>query len=133
MGAVIIAVADLVLVSSAGPALPRMWPLITIWCVVPFVWGFWATLAPQSWVPARLPLWGGILGFIAGVMSGFVIGLPFRIFAIPVSLVTRFAVLAVMTVAYYFLWMLVRFAYRKLTPEEPDAAPVETPQLKRIA
>ena len=133
MGALVIALAGLVLISVAGPALPRMWPLMTVWCFVPFVWGFWATLAPRSWVPERLPIWGAVLGFIAGLMAGFVIGLPFRIFAVPASAAARLTILATMTVAYYFLWMLVRAAYRVLSPEAPAQTPLKDPQLKKVA
>ena len=39
-----------------------------LWCVIPALWGAWAMLAPRAWVPARLPLWGSILGLLIGAV-----------------------------------------------------------------
>jgi malate dehydrogenase (oxaloacetate-decarboxylating)(NADP+) len=53
------------------PALPmaRTYPLTVVWCFVPLAWGIWALIAPAAWVPKRLPLWGAILGLIAGSLG----------------------------------------------------------------
>ena len=132
IGALVIAVATLVLVSFA-PALPRTWPLTTVWCFVPFAWGIWALLAPQGWLPNRLPYWGAILGFLVTTLGAFVLDLPSRIFALPATFTGRLAAIVVGTIAYYFLWMLVRTAYRTLTPEPKVGAPVASPQFRKAA
>lgn len=133
VGALVIALAALAVVSIAGTALPRMWPLTTVWCVVPFAWGFWASLTPRTWLPDRLPAWGAMLGFIAGLLAAYVVNMPFRVFAVQLDFSDRLVVVAAMTVVYYFLWMLVRIAYRELTPESPSQTPVADSHLKKVA
>jgi len=134
VGALVIAVAALGVVTIAGVALPRTWPLTTIWCFVPFAWGIWAMLTPRTWLPQGLPYWGAILGFLGGIMNAFVLNLPSRIFAVPVSVLGRVVAVAVVTVAYYFLWMLVRIAYGKLTSAAPFTETASGgPQLKKAA
>ena len=69
VGSVIIAIGALV------SLLPPRWPpadalvLTTAWCFVPLAWGLWAVMAPTGWVPRRLPLWGAILGVVAGAAA----------------------------------------------------------------
>jgi len=85
--------------------------LMRAWLFVPFAWGAWAVLAPASWVPERLPLWGGVLGAVLGVLIGPVFNMPGRIGAPEVA---RWIALVAAPVAYFFLWMAVRAVYREL-------------------
>src|SRR5512146_1918529 len=85
--------------------------LTTAWCLVPLAWGLWAMLAPKSWVPGRLALWGGVLGLVAGAMAGLVLNLPLRLFALSG---VGWLPVVVGPVFYYLLWMAVRAIYRKL-------------------
>ncbi|HEY7617040.1 MAG TPA: hypothetical protein VH744_09575 [Terriglobales bacterium] len=134
MGALVIALGALVVVSIPGLPLPRMWPLTTMWCFVPFAWGIWMLLTPRAWLPERLPYWGAILGFVGGTMSAFVLNLPSRIFDVPVSFAGRLVAVAIITVLYYFLWMLVRATYRSLVSAPPGAGTAASgPQLKKAA
>jgi len=133
MGALVIAVAALALVSF-GPALSRAWLLTTIWCFIPFAWGIWALLMPQAWLPERLPYWGAILGFVGGTMGALVLNLPSRVFNMSASIGARLVAVVAVTVLYYFLWMLVRAAYRSLTSSPPGAeVPATGPQINRAA
>jgi high-affinity Fe2+/Pb2+ permease len=70
--------------------------------------------APATWVPQRLPIWGAILGLIAGLLAIFILDLLSRISSQAVPLTLRGAAVVIVTVFYYFLWMLVRVAYRSL-------------------
>ena len=110
-----IAIAALVIVVMPALAVQRLYPIPIMWlCFAPLVWGLWAMLAPSAWVPQRLPIWGAILGLIAGLLAAFVLNLPSRVLAEPVPVVLRGGGVGVIVVAYYFLWMLVRIAYRSL-------------------
>jgi len=88
--------------------------LTVAWCFVPTVWGLWAVFAPVEWVPQRFPIWGAILGLIAGVMAAFVLNVPSRILGETVSVTWRGVAVVLITAFYYILWMLVRVAYRLL-------------------
>ncbi|HUU13581.1 MAG TPA: hypothetical protein VM182_07705 [Terriglobia bacterium] len=92
----------------------RIYPLTVVWCFVPAVWGLWAMFAPAGWVPQRLPLWGAILGVIAGFLGVFVLNLPSRIWGETVPIALGGVAVVVIVLFYYFLWMLVRAAYRSL-------------------
>jgi drug/metabolite transporter (DMT)-like permease len=109
-----IAVAVLVILLTHGLAVQRFYPLMTMWCFAPLVWGLWAVFAPSGWVPQRLPIWGGILGLIAALLAAFVLDLPLRVLGVAVPVILRGVAVVVMAVFYYFLWMLVRVAYRSL-------------------
>ncbi len=111
--------ATLVMLLSLGLKVERSYPLAFIWCCAPAAWGFWAALAPPSWVPKRLPVWGAILGLLAGTLGAFVLNLPAHILEIPVPLSARAAGVVVMTAFYFVLWMLVRIVYRALNVQEP--------------
>jgi FtsH-binding integral membrane protein len=110
-----------VLVVLLIPALPlhKAYPLPTVWCFAPLAWGLWAMLAPSSWVPQRLPIWGMMLGLVAGLLIGFVINVPARIFGAPVPVIPRAVGVLVLVVVYYLLWMLVRVVYRALGGQAP--------------
>ena len=51
-------------------SLPETYPLTVVWCFVPLAWGVWALIAPTAWAQERVPLWGAILGLIAGSLGG---------------------------------------------------------------
>lgn len=134
MGALVIALAALVAVSTPALPLPRLWPLTTMWCFVPFAWGIWMLLTPRAWLPERLPYWGAILGFVGGTTSAFVLNLPSRIFEVPVSVAGRLVAVAIITVLYYLLWMLVRAVYRSLVSAPQGAgSAVGGAQMKKAA
>jgi hypothetical protein len=111
-----IALAVLVVLLTPALTLPRAYPLTVMWCFGPLAWGLWAVFAPSSWVPRRLPIWGAILGLIVGLLAHFVLNLPFRLFGVTVPGILRGVAVIVIVVLYYFLWMLVRVAYRSLGP-----------------
>jgi hypothetical protein len=104
-------------VGAIASLLPPRWPvadarvLTTAWCFLPMAWGVWAMLAPSRWVPARLPVWGAILGVAAGIIAGPVLDLPARLMGLPDM---RWVTLVVGPVFYYVLWLLVPVAYRTL-------------------
>lgn len=110
-----IAAASVVLLATPGLDPQRFYPLAFIWCVLPLVWGVWAMLAPQAWVPERFPLWGGILGFAGGIGGAFILNLPARILGVNLSLVARGAAFVVFVLVYYLLWHLVRLAWLALS------------------
>ena len=99
----------------------RLSGVLSIWCVVPAAWGVWAMLAPASWVPRRLPVWGAILGVIAGVTALFVLNMPYRAAGVEVSALARVIGLLVAVAFYYLLWVAVRSAYRALAGSPPAA------------
>ena len=98
-----IAVADSVLLLTPGLSLQRTYPLPVFWCMAPLVWGLWAMLAPAAWVPRRLPLWGAILGLIAGLLAMFVLNLPSQILGEAVPVLRRGIAVLVLVVVYYLL------------------------------
>ena len=111
-------VASVIIASGALVSLlPLGWPpadarvLTTAWCFVPLAWGLWAVLAPTSWVPGRLPLWGAILGVVAGIVAGPVLDLPSRLAGVRGA---PWIVLIVGPLFYYVVWLLVPVAYRSL-------------------
>lgn len=119
VGCVVIALASIL----AGTVLQldpmRLEGVLKIWCVVPAAWGVWAMLAPASWVPRRLPLWGAILGVIAGLLALFVLNMPLRVANVDVPFTIRIFALLIAAGFYYLLWLLVRGAYRSLAERPP--------------
>ena len=114
IASVAIALAVLVVLMTPTLSLQRVYPLTFVWCLVPLMWGLWALIVPKAWVPQRLPLWGAILGLIAGLFAMFVLNLPSRFAGQPVPSLLRGAGVLFAVVLYYLLWMLVRVAYRSL-------------------
>lgn len=115
------AVASVVIAAAAGilrvppvPDLETRYLATSLWCMVPLVWGLWAMLMPASWLPQRLPLWGAILGLIAGLLGVFVLNLPARISGVPMPAWTKALAVLLAIGLYYLLWLLVRRAYRAL-------------------
>ena len=116
IAAIAIALGSLAVVTIPSLTLQRTYPLMTIWCFVPVAWGIWALITPASWLPNRLPVWGAILGLIAGSLGAFVLNLPSRILGMSLPPIARGAAVIVMAGFYYLLWMLVRVAYTTLVP-----------------
>jgi hypothetical protein len=111
-------VASLVIaIGAVVSLLPSRWSpadarvLTTAWCFVPLAWGLWAVLAPAHWVPRRLPLWGAILGVVAGIVAGPVLDLPLRLEGLRDL---RWVTLILGPLFYYVVWLLVPVAYRSL-------------------
>lgn len=112
------AVASVVIAAGAIISLlPPRWAaadarlLTTAWCFVPLAWGLWAMLAPGRWVPSRLPIWGAILGVVAGIIAGPALDLPLRLGGLSGI---RWMPVIVGPIFYYFLWLPVRMAYDAL-------------------
>jgi hypothetical protein len=107
----------LIAVGALASLLPPRWSaadaliLTTAWCFVPLAWGLWAMLAPARWVPGRLPLWGAILGIVAGIIAGPVLDLPLRLAGLRD---VRWMTLVIGPILYYLVWLLVPIAYRSL-------------------
>ena len=116
-----IAFGALVVLLAPAVTQQRIYPLTVVWCFVPAVWGLWTMFAPVAWVPQRLPQWGAILGVIAGVLAAFLLNLPSRVSGQVVPVTFRAVAVALIVVIYYFLWMLVRLAYRSLGTPAPTA------------
>ena len=70
-------------------------------------------LARPSWVPGRLPLWGAVLGIVAGLLAAFVLNMPYRVFGISLGGGLRAVGALVIAFFYYVLWTGVSFTYRK--------------------
>jgi hypothetical protein len=117
IASIVIALAVVILVLTHGLAAlaeQRFCPVTVLWCFVPAVWGLWAMFAPAAWVPHRLPVWGAVLGLIAGLLVLFVLNLPLHVLGVATSVTLRGVGVVVIVVLYYLLWMLVRVAYRSL-------------------
>lgn len=121
-------VASVVIAGGALVSLPLGLPsegartLVTVWCFVPVAWGLWAMFAPARWVPSQLPVWGAILGVLAGVVAGPLLDIPARLGG-PGGI--RWLALVAGPLLYYVLWLLVGSAYRSLqaTLESANTTP----------
>ena len=120
VASVAIAIAALIVCFAPGLTFERIYPLTVLWCVAPLAWGIWALLTPSSWVPKRLPLWGAILGLMAGSLAAFVLNVPSRFFGTAVSATLRGVAVLVLTLFYYLCWILVRVACRSLVSAAPE-------------
>ncbi|MBI3667008.1 MAG: hypothetical protein HY236_12445 [Acidobacteria bacterium] len=121
VAAVAIALAAGALRLNFVPDLESRYLLTSFWCLAPLAWGLWAMLIPTSWLPQRLPLWGAILGLIAGLLVVLVLDLPARVAGEPLPPWLRGGAVLLLSVVYYVLWLLVRRAYRTLTAPSPAA------------
>lgn len=101
--------------------------LTVLWCMVPAIWGVWAMLTPNRWMPARLPEWGALLGLLVVFFATFVLNVPARL--TDTYLETRWRGVGVLAgvAIYYLLWMLVRVVYMRL------AMPAEVKTFKKAA
>jgi hypothetical protein len=122
VGCVAIAIAVTLAFATQLVSSQRFYLVLAIWCAAPCIWGLWAMLAPATWVPQRLPLWGAFLGIIAGTLAAFVLNMPARVLGLNLSVAARGAALLVMVAFYYCLWMIVRAAYRHLSAARTMAA-----------
>lgn len=89
-------------------------PVLLAWVCLPAIWGAWAMLTPQSWIPERLPVWGSLLGVLAGVGAVFLVDAPKRLLGFEASVVERIAAVVFFSCFYYLLWTAVRAVYRSL-------------------
>jgi hypothetical protein len=96
---------------TSDPGIEVRYFLTSIWCVVPVAWGCWALLTPRNWLPQRIPMWGAILGAIAGMMAVFVLDLPGRFAGQPFPSWLRGIGVLFAAGVYYVLWMIVRRVY----------------------
>jgi len=108
------AIASLVTLVFFGLNPQRFALILAIWCAVPCVWGLWAMLSPSRWVPRRLPIWGTILGIIAGLMAVFALNLPSRVLGMVLPNATRVLVVLLAGLFYYVLWIIVSIVYKHL-------------------
>ncbi|HTS09811.1 MAG TPA: hypothetical protein VMP68_29870 [Candidatus Eisenbacteria bacterium] len=111
---IVTAIASLATLIFFGLNPQRFALILAIWCAVPCLWGLWAMLSPSDWVPRRLPIWGMILGIVAGVMATFVLNLPSRILGVILPNPTRALVVLLAGVFYYVLWIVVSIVYKHL-------------------
>ncbi|MGD0694397.1 MAG: hypothetical protein ABSB82_06035 [Terriglobia bacterium] len=130
IASLVIACAALAVLVTPGLGAQRFYPVAFVWCFAPLAWGLWAAFAPGKWVPDRLPVWGAVLGLMGGVLVMFGLNVPSRVLGAVVPVIWRAAGVAVAAVGYYFLWMLVRLAYRSLDKPAPMS---ETPVSAKAA
>jgi len=109
------AIASAVVLVISGVAPQRLSLILAIWCIVPCVWGLWAMVSPSNWVPQHLPIWGTLLGIVAGLMAVFVVNIPYRIFGVAVPTTTRAFFVVVAALFYYLLWTGVKKVYMSLS------------------
>jgi len=114
VAAVVIALAVGAFSLLATPDLEGRYVLTSVWCAVPLVWGLWAMLTPASWMPDRLPLWGAVLGGLAGVMVFLVLRLPQRFAGVALPGWAAWAGVPLAVAVYYLLWTVVRRAHGAL-------------------
>ncbi|HTS38354.1 MAG TPA: hypothetical protein VMH04_21950 [Candidatus Solibacter sp.] len=108
------AIASLVMLIFFGLNPQRFALILAIWCAVPCVWGLWAMLSPREWVPRRLPIWGMILGIVAGLMATFVLNVPWRVLGVMLPNPSKVLVVLLAGVFYYGLWVIVSIVYKHL-------------------
>ena len=114
VAAVAIAVGAVTLVFLLDPLPEAGYRLTRLWCVVPAFWGLWAMITPKAWVPERLPVWGAILGLIAGLLAIFVLNIPAQVVGVQLPMTARGLGVLLAIAFYYLLWLLVRAVYRSL-------------------
>jgi hypothetical protein len=114
VASVAIAGASLTVILIPAFTVERFGRVMSVWCVVPAVWGLWAMITPKSWIPQRLPTWGAILGVIAGALAIFVLDLPSEIAGTTLQMWMRLVGMLLPIAGYFLLWMAVRAAYRVL-------------------
>lgn len=123
VASILVALAAIALLLSPVISIQRFAVVFGIWCLVPFIWGIWAMMIPQNWTPERFPLWGAILGVIAGFLAAFVLDVPARILGAPVSITFQSIGYIVVVALYYVVWHFVGIAYNKLKTIAPTEKP----------
>ncbi len=121
IAAVAIACAAFAVLIIPGITWQRAYPLALLWCFAPLGWGIWAMLAPRGFVPHRLPIWGAILGLIAGTLAAFVLNIPSRVLGQSAPATLRGVGVIAIVVVYYALWTLVRAVYQALATTQSVA------------
>jgi hypothetical protein len=114
VASVLIAGAAVILLNVPGLSRERVFTLVILWLCAPAVWGVWAMLAPRSWTPQRLPVWGAVLGVALGILGAIVMNLPLLLFGQEVSLVLRAIAVPIVAGIYFLLWMVVRRVFVEL-------------------
>jgi hypothetical protein len=112
------ALATVVALLVAGSRPEVLYPLTSLWCIVPAVWGLWSMLAPRTWVPRRLPWWGAILGLLVGTVVFFPLGLPGQVLGETPSTLLRGLGVLILSTLYYCLWIVVRVVFAAITSEQ---------------
>jgi hypothetical protein len=99
-----------------NPELPveSRYLLTTIWCLLPVIWGVWAVIMPKSLLLKHIPLWGALLGLIAGVVIVFVLRIPMQLMGEALTGLFKGVLLLAAIVLYYALWHLVKWLINKL-------------------
>lgn len=114
VAAVVIAVVAGAFSLLSTPDVEGRYVLTSVWCMVPLVWGLWALLTPAGWMPDRLPVWGAVLGGLAGVMVFLVLRLPQRFAGVPLPGRVAWLGVPLAVAVYYLLWIAVRRAHGAL-------------------
>ncbi len=112
----------LALGAAASFLFPQIGFMTQVWCFVPLLWGLWAALAPSHFIPRHLPWWGAVLGAIAAIFGAVIMNFPARVLGQAMPLSVRWLAVVLAPPIYYFVWMLVRALYLRLTPS-PAAMP----------
>ena len=123
VAAVFMLLAALAVVLLPTTRLERIHPILIAWLCAPALWGFWAMLAPKSWVPQHLPSWGAVLGLIAGIFAMVIVNVPLRVFELPLNREVRAVAVLLIVALYYIGWMIVRAVLRNLTEPPSEAKP----------
>ncbi len=92
----------------------RFYAIAALWCLVPFLWGVWMMLAPRSWMEKRLPVWGAILGALAGISGIYVLDVPQRVAGVVIPTALRPVGVLLAAVVYGAVWIVVAKVYRAL-------------------
>ena len=114
VGAVVVGLAGPLLYLNPLPTPEGRYIVATVWCMVPLAWGIWAMLLPATWVPGRIPLWGALLGVLAGIIAAFVLDMPYRLFDAPTSTAVKLGIVVLAVVLYGLVWIAVREVYSRL-------------------
>lgn len=101
-------------------------PVLLAWVCLPAIWGAWATLTPQTWTPDRLPVWGSLLGVLAGLGAVFLVDAPKRLLGFEANLGERIAAVVAFAALYFLLWTVVRKVLLSLTASAELPAGRET-------
>jgi hypothetical protein len=112
----LIALGGAVVLALRLPTGDNFYWMAALWCLVPFLWGVWMMLAPQSWIEKRLPAWGAILGALAGISGLYVLDVPRRVAGIVIPAALRPVGVLLAAAIYGAVWIVVAKVYRALAP-----------------
>jgi hypothetical protein len=114
VASVLIALVALGLLLNTSFTVEGQIALLTVWCLLPAIWGVWAVAAPKSWFPQHLILWGAILGLLLGSVVMFVFDVPGRLGIEEMTTWWKGALLPVIVVVYAVLWKVVGDVHRRV-------------------